>query len=225
LCHRSGNGSYRLLSVAAPAEAAHRAHGDGAVGEAVADQAGMRFGPMCEITPAAPMDITDGTWLIRMPGSQPIAEFSLVGPHFAATGTWDAPSTLEICTTCVPGQVVDLRLVFDNPSPKTDVSFARGSATFNGTAFRFIEFGGSLAVETDAITIPPAPAGDPPQLVSVTTRFALSGNLKEFEVLGKRDPLLVFDIPVAESGTATLDLLSTATSALQFYQLRLELDE
>jgi len=35
LCHVTGNGRYQLLSVSASAEPAHRAHGDGAVGERV----------------------------------------------------------------------------------------------------------------------------------------------------------------------------------------------
>ena len=49
LCHRTGNGSYRLIEVAASAEPAHRAHGDGQIGEAVPNQAGKTFGAGCVV--------------------------------------------------------------------------------------------------------------------------------------------------------------------------------
>ena len=35
LCHRTGNGWYHLIEVSVNAEPAHRAHGDGKIGEAV----------------------------------------------------------------------------------------------------------------------------------------------------------------------------------------------
>ena len=38
LCHRTGNGSYHLIEVSVNAEPAHRAHGDGKIGEAVPGQ-------------------------------------------------------------------------------------------------------------------------------------------------------------------------------------------
>jgi hypothetical protein len=49
LCHRTGNGSYHLISVSINAEPAHRAHGDGKVGEAVPGQAGRTFGAGCSV--------------------------------------------------------------------------------------------------------------------------------------------------------------------------------
>jgi len=49
LCHRTGNGSYQLLSVAISAEPAHRAHGDGKIGEAVPMEAGKTFGTGCSV--------------------------------------------------------------------------------------------------------------------------------------------------------------------------------
>jgi hypothetical protein len=49
LCHRTGNGSYHLLSVSVSAEPAHRAHGDGKIGEAVPTQAGKVFGSNCSV--------------------------------------------------------------------------------------------------------------------------------------------------------------------------------
>lgn len=49
LCHRTGNGSYHLVSVSVSAEPAHRAHGDAKVGEAVPGQTGKTFGAGCSI--------------------------------------------------------------------------------------------------------------------------------------------------------------------------------
>jgi uncharacterized repeat protein (TIGR01451 family) len=49
LCHRTGNGSYHQISVSVSAEPAHRAHGDGKVGEPVPGQAGRVFGPGCSV--------------------------------------------------------------------------------------------------------------------------------------------------------------------------------
>ena len=49
LCHRTGNGSYHLISVSVSAEPAHRAHGDGKVGEGVPGESGRTFGPDCSV--------------------------------------------------------------------------------------------------------------------------------------------------------------------------------
>jgi hypothetical protein len=49
LCHRTGNGSYHLISVSINAEPAHRAHGDGKIGESVPGQAGKTFGSGCSV--------------------------------------------------------------------------------------------------------------------------------------------------------------------------------
>ena len=49
LCHRTGNGQYHLISVGASAERAHRAHGDGMVGEAVPGNSGRVFTASCGV--------------------------------------------------------------------------------------------------------------------------------------------------------------------------------
>jgi hypothetical protein len=49
LCHRTGNGSYHLIDVSISAEPAHRAHGDGKIGEAVPGMAGRIFGAGCSV--------------------------------------------------------------------------------------------------------------------------------------------------------------------------------
>jgi len=49
LCHRTGNGQYHAISVSDSAERAHRAHGDGMVGEAVPGSAGRVFTASCGV--------------------------------------------------------------------------------------------------------------------------------------------------------------------------------
>lgn len=49
LCHRTGNGSYHLIEVSVNAEPAHRAHGDGRIGEPVPGRAGRVFGAGCAV--------------------------------------------------------------------------------------------------------------------------------------------------------------------------------
>jgi hypothetical protein len=49
LCHRTGAGFYVLIEVSVNAEPAHRAHGDGKIGEAVPGNAGKRFGAGCQV--------------------------------------------------------------------------------------------------------------------------------------------------------------------------------
>lgn len=49
LCHKTGNGRYIPIEVSVNAEPAHRAHGDGVVGEAVPGQPGNVFGEGCTV--------------------------------------------------------------------------------------------------------------------------------------------------------------------------------
>jgi hypothetical protein len=49
LCHRTGNGRYHLIEVSVSAEPAHRAHGDGKIGEAVPGSTGKVFGAGCTV--------------------------------------------------------------------------------------------------------------------------------------------------------------------------------
>jgi hypothetical protein len=49
LCHRTGAGFYVPITISVSAEPAHRAHGDGKVGEAVPGQAGKVFGAGCSV--------------------------------------------------------------------------------------------------------------------------------------------------------------------------------
>ena len=52
LCHAHSDGTYAPLTVSVAAEAAHRAHGDAAIGEPVPSDSTMVFGPGCTATTA-----------------------------------------------------------------------------------------------------------------------------------------------------------------------------
>ena len=49
ICHRTGSGRYNLIEISVSAEPAHRAHGDGQLGEAVPGQSGQVFGAGCAV--------------------------------------------------------------------------------------------------------------------------------------------------------------------------------
>jgi len=49
LCHRTGNGQYHSISVSVSAERAHRAHGDGMLGESVPGSSGRVFTASCGV--------------------------------------------------------------------------------------------------------------------------------------------------------------------------------
>jgi hypothetical protein len=49
LCHKTGSGRYQSIEVSVSAEPAHRAHGDGQIGEPVPGQSGKVFGAGCAV--------------------------------------------------------------------------------------------------------------------------------------------------------------------------------
>lgn len=66
VCHRTGDGSYQLLTINGNALAAHQAHGDALPGAAVPDGSGATFDEDC--TPRA-VDVT-GTYVLVSVGGQ-----------------------------------------------------------------------------------------------------------------------------------------------------------
>ncbi len=81
LCHLvAGTGAYTLLTVGAPAERAHRAHGDGAVGEQVPGDPTMVFGADC-----VPVPVTISTVIDVTAGST--GTYNFAGQSFTTPGT------------------------------------------------------------------------------------------------------------------------------------------
>lgn len=76
LCHAEGNGSYRMISVAREAEAAHRAHGDGKVGDAVPGRPGNVFNASCEPV-GPPVSVTPKVTLCHKTGNGKYVEITV----------------------------------------------------------------------------------------------------------------------------------------------------
>ena len=147
LCHAQGDGSYAPLTVSVAAEAAHRAHGDAAIGEAVPTDPTMVFAADCTAT--APVinvlvQVTAGTtgtfnWAgqsVTTPAGGPFA--SLRFNWFTFSGAPTAFGTLYLLTQeylglpgdlgpSTPGYVAQSVAIVDN-----EYRFAPG-VTLNGS--------------------------------------------------------------------------------------------
>jgi len=62
VCHKTGNGSFHLISISTNAESAHIAHGDGRPGDPVPNMAGFIFGDNCTPTTAPPAGLATGCY-------------------------------------------------------------------------------------------------------------------------------------------------------------------
>jgi hypothetical protein len=92
LCHAEGNGTYHLIDVSQSAEAAHRAHGDAKVGEAVPGQPGQIFNSDCQpIGPSVSIHkTTNGTDAQEAPGPRIVVGDPVAwGYEVTNTGTVD----------------------------------------------------------------------------------------------------------------------------------------
>jgi hypothetical protein len=81
VCHKTGNGSFHLISISINAESAHTAHGDGRPGDPVPNMAGFIFGDNCTPTTAPPSDLAIGCYLlVNSPPSVGSVDVRYIGP-------------------------------------------------------------------------------------------------------------------------------------------------
>lgn len=162
--------------------------------------------------------ISSGTWSVNLGG--PPFQFNLQGENFSAIGSWWAEEDGTLCfSQCTAGERLSLDLAFANEFPSGIDVFAPG--TLNGA---FVEFGGRLRFDARPITIPVPTPEQALQPLQITTRFRFFGTLKAWDILGRRDPLLVFEQFVVGDGTATLELLAGPVGSNTLTFLRLTYD-
>jgi hypothetical protein len=189
--------------------------------------------------------VTEGEWIFGPFRSVPFGRFTLRGEEFLIEGSYDS-GEVEVMSACgdglecMPGQVVGLFSSFENYRPQVQATYAPGGATIAKRSWgctsvpceTVLDFGGELHLAGGVVTLPtPTYDGEPSTVVSMTAPFTLSGSLKGFEIgtfdaatgfVPRSAPKLVFDLPLAGRGTATLELLSTPLfgKRMWFYRLR-----
>jgi hypothetical protein len=211
MCHRREDGTYHRVDLPAPAAAAHRSHGDAAVGEAVPGAVLMMFNEACAPVPKT-FVITRGSWVVDV---MFVSQFDIGGQELSAKGRWQEPFSVGVCGgVCTVGETVTVNLFYDNPTPDTQFPLALGSATVVSTSYPFVEFGGPFRFVTQSFTFPALEPGA--YAVDVQVPFTLTGQLKGYLVAGRRDPLLAFDVPVSGHGTATLRFIMGSFLSVRF---------
>lgn len=78
---------------------------------------------------------------------------------------------------------------------------ATGGATVDGVSFGLLAFAGALTFLGPEVVLPPVPATGPPEAVTFTLPFTFRGSLSGFQVLGVRDPRLLFTRELHGLGT------------------------
>src|SRR4029079_16065585 len=94
------------------------------------------------------------------------------------------------------------------------------------TGAAWVEYGGVISLNGGMVTLPTPTGTEWPQLVSASARCAMSGALRGYDVVGVREPRLLFEVPLTGSGMATLEMLAHPNASgqilLTFYRLQYE---
>jgi len=172
--------------------------------------------------------VTGGTWTIQGIGS-PFGSFDLTGSGFSVQGTYEygVVEPLDFCRSGCTARTFFLRSSFANATPSNLMSFARGTTTFGrSTGAPWVEYGGVITLNGGMVTLPTPTGTEWPQLVSASAPFTMSGVLRGYDVVGVREPRLLFEVPLTGSGMATLEMLAHPNASgqilLTFYRLNYE---
>lgn len=157
---------------------------------------------------AEPIAINAGSAMFDpLAGPGPRLRATLRNDNVSVTFRWDAvaqcatrrcPEGTPVSLTATvfpvtPAQVIGITGPFEN--------VAVGDATIDGVAHKTIAFAGHLAFTGPNVILPPVPPTDPPSAVTFMERFTFGGSISGFEVLGLRDPRLIFATEVFGWGT------------------------
>jgi hypothetical protein len=103
VCHKTGNGTFHLISIAPDALSAHIAHGDGKPGDPVPDMSGFIFGPNCTPTVAPPPGLPVGCYTLSVNGFTvdlfyfgPIDILGNINQFGSTDGTCSGPAILVL---------------------------------------------------------------------------------------------------------------------------------
>lgn len=90
VCHKTGNGSFHLITIDMNALAAHTSHGDGKPGDPVPNNPGFIFGPNCTPTVAPPPELPIGCYiLVNNPPTIATLDIFYMGPIDTVGNTTD----------------------------------------------------------------------------------------------------------------------------------------
>jgi hypothetical protein len=166
----------------------------------------------CAPVRAESIAINSGSALVNPfagPGTRLTA--TLTGDAFSASFRWDSVGAPCASGNCPEGALISLTptipTLFESDINVVDTAsvenVAVGSATLNGTTYSNIAFAGQLTLTGPDVVLPPVPPLSPPGPVPVTfsAPFSFSGSLSGYQVLGVRDPLLLFTADVFGWGT------------------------
>jgi PEP-CTERM motif len=171
------------------------------------------FFVLCVFASAARADtivITGGN-VVQVPlGSH---TYDLQGNGFRASGRGNFGRTP--CVPCQPGTIHDFFTEFSGED-----SLQGGPATYNGTDYALLFYGGRITLTIGDINLP---ADGQTGLVTLNLPFTLSGNLRAFQnnpFVGPPGPA-VFDVTLTGQGTAVFEFISTFDPVFgQLYTIR-----
>lgn len=90
VCHKTGNGSFHMISIDINALSAHTSHGDGKPGDPIPNNPGFIFGPNCTPTVAPPPELPIGCYtLVNNPPSIASVDVFYMGPIDTVGNTTD----------------------------------------------------------------------------------------------------------------------------------------
>ena len=90
VCHKTGNGSFHLISIDINALSAHINHGDGQPGDPIPNNPGFIFGPNCTPTVAPPPELPIGCYtLVNTPPNVASVDIFYMGPIDTLGNTTD----------------------------------------------------------------------------------------------------------------------------------------